>query len=148
MEQREFESLPLVDLGHFKGNPLAKEGVEVFLDVKELKDKTDRTLFHSIGDKNGDLVSHHSYIKDGMLHSTVQNLDADTSDYHKAQQLPAAKLIPDSWLSASVCDHDATQILLRKGAEIRFQSHYYDYRTTGYTHNFQWWLEEEWLAQK
>ncbi|MDU8351188.1 hypothetical protein RYA05_04665 [Pseudomonas syringae pv. actinidiae] len=132
MDRNEFESLPKADVGN------------VELDVSDLDNQSDRTLFHAYVERDGQRIVHHSYVKDCFLNVLIHDLQDNILGHWRSRELPAKRLVPDAVLHPSFCDYEASAILLTAGADIRFQGEYKDLNLT----QFYGYLHEELLEMK
>lgn len=115
MNKDQYENLPKFSLG------------DLTLDIADLDDQSDRTLFYgwSNGTSGNASTSVHVYIEDHKLHSLHYGFLENVVDYRVSNELSVETMIPKKRLYPRACDEEACTLLINKGAHLPFTNFEY-----------------------
>jgi hypothetical protein len=120
MNRQDFERLPKLNVGN------------VLMDISDIDDQSDRTLFFARFQLEGKWVTHHAYAMDQFLNVLVYD-DKDILISHiRSRELYASQLVPDVVLNPAHCDFVAAEYLIDSGANVRFHDEYRPLDPVGY----------------
>ncbi|MEG0870413.1 MAG: hypothetical protein RSG77_25725 [Hafnia sp.] len=107
----------------FKALPKRQVG-DILMDISDIDDQSDRTLFHAYVNYLGKRVIHHSYVKNCCLHVVLHTIDHQLLAHISARELSALVLVPKALLQPAMSDYQASEFFLTSGADVRFVCDY------------------------
>lgn len=108
MNLEEFKCLPDGRVGH------------VLLDISELDDQGDRTLFYGTYYLRDQRVTHHTYVKDCRFHVVIYATGHELLACVSSRELSALVMVPKMKLEPAYCDFQAAEYFLNFGADVQF----------------------------
>lgn len=112
MDQNQFKSLPELKVG------------DILMDISDLDDQSDRTLFYGSYFLRDRRVTHHSYVKDCCLHVVIYASGNELLATVSARELSALVLVPKAKMMPACCDFQASEFFLISGADVQFLDDY------------------------
>jgi hypothetical protein len=110
-----------MDLEQFKNLPVFNESEQV-LDVTDMEDQSDRTLFYGYFNDGDSNVTHHVYLQGCFINILQYGYLQNVVSHRKTRAARAEELVFARRLYPEACDEEASILLMNLGVSIPFTS--------------------------